>query len=115
MGEDGPRRGHLSHGRGWPAPRSPRPWARTARAKDMIGRRRQDMISLTFSRTLLGRATHFISSFLSLVAISTLIDDMPGANCASFKNHVGDLSSKDKHTPGANDGTCELADAVKTT
>ncbi|KAF3599410.1 hypothetical protein F2Q69_00038370 [Brassica cretica] len=49
------------------------------------------------------------------VAISTLIDDMPGANCASFKNHVGDLSSKDKHTPGANDGTCELADAVKTT
>ncbi|KAF2604648.1 hypothetical protein F2Q70_00027775 [Brassica cretica] len=45
MGEDGPRRGHLAHGRGrsaprsprpWrgrPAPRSPLPWARTARAE----------------------------------------------------------------------------------
>ncbi|KAF3554066.1 hypothetical protein F2Q69_00016557 [Brassica cretica] len=33
MGEDGPRRGHLAHGRGRPAPRSPRPWARTARAE----------------------------------------------------------------------------------
>ncbi|CAN7016831.1 unnamed protein product, partial [Brassica rapa subsp. trilocularis] len=40
---------------------------------------------------------------------------MPRANCASFKNHAGDLSSKDTHTPGANDGTFELADAVKTT
>ncbi|KAF2590485.1 hypothetical protein F2Q70_00039032 [Brassica cretica] len=26
-------RGHLAHGRGRPAPRSPRPWARTARAE----------------------------------------------------------------------------------
>ncbi|KAH0857415.1 hypothetical protein HID58_085676 [Brassica napus] len=33
MGEDGPRRGHLAHGRGRPASRSPRPWARTARAE----------------------------------------------------------------------------------
>ncbi|KAH0873978.1 hypothetical protein HID58_071340 [Brassica napus] len=33
MGEDGPRQGHLAHGRGRPAPRSPRPWARTARAE----------------------------------------------------------------------------------
>ncbi|KAF3563480.1 hypothetical protein DY000_02016529 [Brassica cretica] len=29
MGEDDPHRGHLAHGRGRPAPRSPRPWART--------------------------------------------------------------------------------------
>ncbi|KAF3501899.1 hypothetical protein F2Q69_00041866 [Brassica cretica] len=33
MGEDDPRRGHLSHGRGQPAPRSPSPWARAARAE----------------------------------------------------------------------------------
>ncbi|KAF2531680.1 hypothetical protein F2Q70_00029437 [Brassica cretica] len=33
MGEGDPRRGHLSHGRGRPAPRSPRPWARAARAE----------------------------------------------------------------------------------
>ncbi|KAF3586025.1 hypothetical protein F2Q69_00031241 [Brassica cretica] len=30
MGEDDPHRGHLAHGGGRPAPRSPRPWARTA-------------------------------------------------------------------------------------
>ncbi|KAF3599455.1 hypothetical protein F2Q69_00034868 [Brassica cretica] len=33
MGEDDPRRGHLAHGRGRPAPRSPSPWARTTRAE----------------------------------------------------------------------------------
>ncbi|KAF2568617.1 hypothetical protein F2Q70_00027780 [Brassica cretica] len=33
LGEDDPRRGHLAHGRGRPAPRSPRSWARTARAE----------------------------------------------------------------------------------
>ncbi|KAF2553424.1 hypothetical protein F2Q68_00034692 [Brassica cretica] len=33
MGEDDPRRGHLAHGRGRPAPRSPRPWASTTRAE----------------------------------------------------------------------------------
>ncbi|KAF3551278.1 hypothetical protein DY000_02007418 [Brassica cretica] len=33
MGEDDPCRGHLAHGRGRPAPRSPRPWARTTRAE----------------------------------------------------------------------------------
>ncbi|KAF3552749.1 hypothetical protein F2Q69_00015723 [Brassica cretica] len=33
MGEDDPHRGHLSHGRGRPAPRSPRPLARTTRAE----------------------------------------------------------------------------------
>ncbi|KAF3589579.1 hypothetical protein F2Q69_00030889 [Brassica cretica] len=33
MGEDDPHRGHLAHGRGRPAPRSPRPWARTIRAE----------------------------------------------------------------------------------
>ncbi|KAF2570029.1 hypothetical protein F2Q70_00003322 [Brassica cretica] len=33
MGEDDPHRGHLSHGRGRPAPRSPRPWARTTRTE----------------------------------------------------------------------------------
>ncbi|KAF3536578.1 hypothetical protein F2Q69_00022065 [Brassica cretica] len=36
MGEDDPRRGHLAHGRGRPAPRSPRPWARTTRTKEKI-------------------------------------------------------------------------------
>ncbi|KAF3510487.1 hypothetical protein F2Q69_00006189 [Brassica cretica] len=29
MGEDDHHQGHLAHGRGRPAPRSPRPWART--------------------------------------------------------------------------------------
>ncbi|KAF3552596.1 hypothetical protein DY000_02006910 [Brassica cretica] len=29
MGEDDHHQGHLPHGRGRPAPRSPRPWART--------------------------------------------------------------------------------------
>ncbi|KAF2600877.1 hypothetical protein F2Q68_00009927 [Brassica cretica] len=33
MGEDDLRRGHLAHGRGRPALRSPRPWARTIRAE----------------------------------------------------------------------------------
>ncbi|KAF3552744.1 hypothetical protein F2Q69_00015726 [Brassica cretica] len=33
MGEDDPHRGHLSHGRGRPVPRSLRPWARTTRAE----------------------------------------------------------------------------------
>uniref|UniRef100_A0A0D3DM57 Uncharacterized protein n=1 Tax=Brassica oleracea var. oleracea TaxID=109376 RepID=A0A0D3DM57_BRAOL len=33
MDEDDPHRGHLAHGRGRPAPRSPRPWARTTRAE----------------------------------------------------------------------------------
>ncbi|KAF3487729.1 hypothetical protein F2Q69_00052528 [Brassica cretica] len=33
MGEDDPHRGHLAHGRGRPAPRSPRPWVRTTRAE----------------------------------------------------------------------------------
>ncbi|KAH0871903.1 hypothetical protein HID58_069265 [Brassica napus] len=33
MGEDDQRRGHLAHGRGRPAPRSPRPWARTIRTE----------------------------------------------------------------------------------
>ncbi|KAF3524899.1 hypothetical protein F2Q69_00047468 [Brassica cretica] len=33
MGEYDPHRGHLSHGRGRPAPRSPRPWARTTRTE----------------------------------------------------------------------------------
>ncbi|KAH0892976.1 hypothetical protein HID58_055405, partial [Brassica napus] len=33
MGEDDPRQGHLAHGRGRPAPRSSRPWART----DLLG------------------------------------------------------------------------------
>ncbi|KAF3535698.1 hypothetical protein F2Q69_00022056 [Brassica cretica] len=33
MAEDDPRRGHLAHGRGRSAPRSPRPWARTTRAE----------------------------------------------------------------------------------
>ncbi|KAF3553642.1 hypothetical protein F2Q69_00013854 [Brassica cretica] len=33
MGEDDPRRGHLAHGRGRPAPRSPHSWARTTRAE----------------------------------------------------------------------------------
>ncbi|KAH0867189.1 hypothetical protein HID58_074211 [Brassica napus] len=33
MGEDDPRQGHLAHGRGRPAPRTPRPWERTARAE----------------------------------------------------------------------------------
>ncbi|KAF3538519.1 hypothetical protein F2Q69_00021211 [Brassica cretica] len=28
MGEDDPHRGHLAHGRGRPAPRSPRPWVK---------------------------------------------------------------------------------------
>ncbi|KAF3529508.1 hypothetical protein DY000_02040407 [Brassica cretica] len=29
MGEDDQHHGHLAHGRGRPAPRPPRPWART--------------------------------------------------------------------------------------
>ncbi|KAF3500498.1 hypothetical protein F2Q69_00041383 [Brassica cretica] len=33
MGENDPRRGHLAHGRGQSAPRSPLPWARTTRAE----------------------------------------------------------------------------------
>ncbi|KAF3611995.1 hypothetical protein DY000_02049069 [Brassica cretica] len=33
MGEDDPHRGPLVHGRGRPAPRSPRPWARTTRTE----------------------------------------------------------------------------------
>ncbi|KAH0853494.1 hypothetical protein HID58_093146 [Brassica napus] len=33
MGEDDPHRGRLAHGRGRPAPRSPRPWARTTRTE----------------------------------------------------------------------------------
>ncbi|KAF2546138.1 hypothetical protein F2Q70_00022527 [Brassica cretica] len=33
VGEDDPRRGHLSRGRGRPAPRSPRPWTRTTRTE----------------------------------------------------------------------------------
>ncbi|KAF2531679.1 hypothetical protein F2Q70_00029438 [Brassica cretica] len=33
MGENDPHKGHLVHGRGRPAPRSPRPWARTTRAE----------------------------------------------------------------------------------
>ncbi|KAF2576055.1 hypothetical protein F2Q70_00005527 [Brassica cretica] len=33
MGEDDPRRCHLAHGRGRPAPRSPHPWARTTRTE----------------------------------------------------------------------------------
>ncbi|KAH0873065.1 hypothetical protein HID58_070427 [Brassica napus] len=33
MGVDDPHRGHLAHGQGRPAPRSPRPWARTTRAE----------------------------------------------------------------------------------
>ncbi|KAH0862909.1 hypothetical protein HID58_080120, partial [Brassica napus] len=33
LGGNDPRRGHLAHGRGRPAPRSPRPWARMARAE----------------------------------------------------------------------------------
>ncbi|KAH0893000.1 hypothetical protein HID58_055429 [Brassica napus] len=33
MGEEDPHRGHLAHGRGGPAPRIPRPWARMTRAK----------------------------------------------------------------------------------
>ncbi|KAF3551000.1 hypothetical protein DY000_02007128 [Brassica cretica] len=32
-GQDDPRRGQLSHGRGRPSPRSPHPWARTTRAE----------------------------------------------------------------------------------
>ncbi|KAF3540525.1 hypothetical protein F2Q69_00020061 [Brassica cretica] len=36
MGEDDPRRGRLTHGRGRPASRSPRPWART----DLLSRNR---------------------------------------------------------------------------
>ncbi|KAH0859190.1 hypothetical protein HID58_087451, partial [Brassica napus] len=33
MGEDDPHRDHLAHGRGRPAPRSPRPWTRTTRTE----------------------------------------------------------------------------------
>ncbi|KAF3508416.1 hypothetical protein F2Q69_00007319 [Brassica cretica] len=33
MGEDDHNKGHLAHGRRRPAPRSPRPWARTIRAR----------------------------------------------------------------------------------
>ncbi|KAF3576139.1 hypothetical protein DY000_02032271 [Brassica cretica] len=33
QGEDDPHRGHLAHGRGRPAPRSPRPWERTTRTE----------------------------------------------------------------------------------
>ncbi|KAF2598037.1 hypothetical protein F2Q68_00010096 [Brassica cretica] len=33
LGEDDPCRGHLAHGRGRPAPRLPRPWARMTRAE----------------------------------------------------------------------------------
>ncbi|KAF3611757.1 hypothetical protein DY000_02048620 [Brassica cretica] len=33
MGEDDPRQSHPAHGRGRPAPRSPRPWARTTRTE----------------------------------------------------------------------------------
>ncbi|KAF3606673.1 hypothetical protein DY000_02048655 [Brassica cretica] len=33
MGEDDHHQGHLAHGRGRPAPRSPRPWARTTSTK----------------------------------------------------------------------------------
>ncbi|KAF3537361.1 hypothetical protein F2Q69_00022063 [Brassica cretica] len=33
MGDDDLRRGHLAHGRGRPALRSPRPWVRTIRAE----------------------------------------------------------------------------------
>ncbi|KAF3557217.1 hypothetical protein F2Q69_00013650 [Brassica cretica] len=33
MGEDDSHRGHLAHGRGRPAPRSPHPWARTTRTE----------------------------------------------------------------------------------
>ncbi|KAF2545617.1 hypothetical protein F2Q70_00022378 [Brassica cretica] len=33
MGEDDPHRGHLAHGRGGPAPKSPRSWERTTRAE----------------------------------------------------------------------------------
>ncbi|KAL0759404.1 hypothetical protein Bca101_075554 [Brassica carinata] len=33
MGEDDQHHGHLAHGRGRPAPRSPRPWARTTITK----------------------------------------------------------------------------------
>ncbi|KAH0867874.1 hypothetical protein HID58_074896 [Brassica napus] len=33
MGEDDPRRVHVAHGRGRPAPRSLRPWERTTRAE----------------------------------------------------------------------------------
>ncbi|KAF3522549.1 hypothetical protein F2Q69_00047806 [Brassica cretica] len=33
MGEDDPHRGHLAHGRGRPASRSLRPWARTTRVE----------------------------------------------------------------------------------
>ncbi|KAF3578348.1 hypothetical protein DY000_02032703 [Brassica cretica] len=33
MDEDDPHRGHLAHRRGRPAPRSPRPWARTTRTE----------------------------------------------------------------------------------
>ncbi|KAF2575083.1 hypothetical protein F2Q70_00005808 [Brassica cretica] len=36
LGEDDPRRGHLAHGRGRPAPRSPHPWARTTRTEEKI-------------------------------------------------------------------------------
>ncbi|KAF3562538.1 hypothetical protein DY000_02017096 [Brassica cretica] len=32
MGEDDQHHGHLAHGRGRPAPRSPRPWARMTSA-----------------------------------------------------------------------------------
>ncbi|KAF3518527.1 hypothetical protein DY000_02060513 [Brassica cretica] len=33
MGEDDHHQGHLAHGRGRPAPRSPRPWVRTTITK----------------------------------------------------------------------------------
>ncbi|KAF3529046.1 hypothetical protein DY000_02040568 [Brassica cretica] len=36
LGEDDPCRGHLTHGRGRPTPRSPRPWARI----DLLSRNR---------------------------------------------------------------------------
>ncbi|KAF3519666.1 hypothetical protein DY000_02060127 [Brassica cretica] len=33
LGEDDQHHGRLTHGRGRPSPRSPRPWARTIRAR----------------------------------------------------------------------------------
>ncbi|KAF2596524.1 hypothetical protein F2Q68_00011260 [Brassica cretica] len=62
MGEDDPHRVHLVHGRGRPAPRSPRPWVRT----NLPSRNRASSSKFPLHNPrALGRNTH-VSSRLGL-------------------------------------------------
>ncbi|KAF2595427.1 hypothetical protein F2Q70_00044785 [Brassica cretica] len=62
MGEDNHHQGDLAHGRGRPAPRSPRPWARMIRARFTLPWGEDNPIPANL--------THFDSHVLRIVVIS---------------------------------------------